>query len=86
MKLNPDAAEALRFFDEHDQPLADAMDTALDKLEADHTSADVRRHRTDAANRYIIDVRVPGRDDDYWVVWELVGGEPVVWHIGRARL
>ena len=86
MKLQPEALEALNFFYAHDELLAEAVEDALDQLEADPTTADVKRHRAGAENRYIIDVRVPGRDENYWVVWEMLNAEPVVWHVGRARL
>jgi hypothetical protein len=81
LEFDREAAAAKRALDAVNPRTADRVDDWLDRLEADHTSADVRRQRLHRPALWLIRVRPPN-GDDYAILWDLDGEQPVVRYIG----
>lgn len=64
-----EAADKLDFYDEHDETLAEAFDKVLQRLRADPSDSRFRTTYLRPPGAYVIHVRVPGRDQDYYVFW-----------------
>jgi hypothetical protein len=81
LEFDKDAADAKRALDAVNPLAADRVDHWLDLLETDHTSAEVRRQRLHRPALWLIRVRAAD-GDDYAILWELDGEQPVVRYIG----
>jgi hypothetical protein len=81
LEFDPDPLRALEALDLLNPRMADRVNDWLDKLEADHTQAIVRRHRFHRPALWLI--VVPAADgDDYAILWDLDGDTVVIRYLG----
>jgi hypothetical protein len=81
MEFDPDAYDAKTALDAVDPRMAGRLDDWLDRIEADHTQAVVRRHRLHKPALWLI--VVPALDgDDYAILWDLDDDIVVIRYIG----
>ncbi len=81
-KFEPAAWDAiLDLLDNGDVVLGDRVNEMLDLLEDDWGNASLRRHRTQQKPAAWI-IKVRGRDDEFWIAWDIVDAEPRVRYAG----
>lgn len=79
LELSPEAEYQWEHIADYDRPLADVIERVLDDIESGAITGSMY-----ANHARFVPVRIPGRDDQYAVIWQNRPEGPYALYIGRV--